>query len=427
MSDTEETIYSTMFKSLKHPVRRKILRVLSDKATSFSDLLEELGVSSSHLTYHLESLGELVTKLEGGNYKLSTFGEAAVNTMKIVEDAPVVQTTQKWSMSFRWKPVFGALIVGIVLLASVSVVQLNTISFMSNQQSQLQAQYNELLSFTASTDKAIRFLSDVIELDLTKYDAQLLSNTVTSPTSLKGVVEQNLIYSLTSSENTMTVSFRFRNNLLSSYSVSLLDGTPIYEKPQPFIVLDSAKWMIQKMRAYEDASYLEQMNHTLYQINDAESGNFQLMDGNLKFNMSISGANAEMQWYYTQNNVDFPRKSLKLTFSDLILKELDDGYFLYSPGNTEVNIDQVGAIQAAKNAIKNFPWSGGQQISSYTIDDATAIFDPAPRPEDSLTLFPCWYVVLYLGNLPTSTNINRITVTVWADTGKTDQIRALSG
>ena len=426
MSDSEETIYSTMFKSLKHPVRRKILRVLSDKPTSFSDLLGELGVSSSHLTYHLESLGELVAKLDGGNYKLSTFGEAAVNTMRVVEDAPVVQTSQKWSMSFRWKPVFGALVIGIVLLASLSVMQFNTMNLMSNQQSQLQAQYNELLLFTgASTDKAISFLRDVIQLDLTRYDAELLSNTV-GPAALKGVVEQNLIYSLTSTDSKMTVSFRFRNNMLSSYSV-ILDGTPIYEGAQPFIVLDSAKWLIQKMCSYEDAPYLEHMNHTLYQFTDAES--IQLTEGNLKFNMSTSGANTEMQWYYTQDNVDFPSKSLKLTFTDLILKELDDSFFLYSISNTQVNIDQGVAIQTAKNAIKGYSWSsGGQQVTGYTIDDATAVFDPVPR-EEPLTLVPCWQVTLYLGNLPTSTNINRIAVNVWADTGKadTDHIRALSG
>ena len=214
--------------------------------------------------------------------------------------------------------------------------------------------------------------------------------------------------------------------MLSSYSV-ILDGTPIYEGAQPFIVLDSAKWLIQKMCSYEDAPYLEYMNHTLYQFTDAES--IQLTEGNLKFNMSTSGANTEMQWYYTQDNVDFPSKSLKLTFTDLILKELDDSFFLYGISNTQVNIDQAVAIQTAKNAIKGYSWSsGGQQVTGYTIDDATAVFDPVPR-EEPLTLVPCWQVTLYLGNLPTSTNINRIAVNVWADTGKadTDHIRALSG
>jgi len=88
MSDSEEEIYSTMFTSLKHPARRKILRMLSGGPRSFSEMLEQLGISSSHLTYHLESLAELVCKMEDGRYRLSTFGEAAVATMSTVEEAP---------------------------------------------------------------------------------------------------------------------------------------------------------------------------------------------------------------------------------------------------------------------------------------------------------------------------------------------------
>lgn len=56
---SEDEVYSTIFTSLKHPVRRKILRMLSEMPRSFSEVLEALGISSSHLTYHLESLGEL--------------------------------------------------------------------------------------------------------------------------------------------------------------------------------------------------------------------------------------------------------------------------------------------------------------------------------------------------------------------------------
>ena len=82
MSDSGEETYSTMFTSLKHPARRKILRMLAEKPKNFSRILEELGISSSHLTYHLENLGELVTKMDDVKYRLSTFGKAAVLTIR---------------------------------------------------------------------------------------------------------------------------------------------------------------------------------------------------------------------------------------------------------------------------------------------------------------------------------------------------------
>ncbi len=76
VTDGKEEIYSIIFSSLKHPIRRKILRILADKSMAFTEMLELLGVSSSNLTYHLDSLGELVTKDNNGVYKLSTFGLA---------------------------------------------------------------------------------------------------------------------------------------------------------------------------------------------------------------------------------------------------------------------------------------------------------------------------------------------------------------
>ncbi|MGD0159108.1 MAG: helix-turn-helix domain-containing protein [Candidatus Bathyarchaeia archaeon] len=88
MSANDEEPYSTIFASLKHPIRRRILRMLSVKPMSFSEMLEVLGVSSSFLNYHIENLGELVGKTEDGKYKLSSFGEAAMATMMRVEDIP---------------------------------------------------------------------------------------------------------------------------------------------------------------------------------------------------------------------------------------------------------------------------------------------------------------------------------------------------
>jgi hypothetical protein len=88
MSGSEEDTYSMIFTSLKHPIRRGILRILSDNPQSFSDLQRLLKIESSHLTYHLEGLGGLLVKTEVGKYALSSIGEAAVSTMKCVEEPP---------------------------------------------------------------------------------------------------------------------------------------------------------------------------------------------------------------------------------------------------------------------------------------------------------------------------------------------------
>jgi DNA-binding transcriptional ArsR family regulator len=87
MSDFDEEVYSTMFNALRHGVRRNILRMLEGGELSFTTIAERLNLSSSHLTYHLDSLKELVSKTDSG-YSLSLFGVAAVDMMRKVEEPP---------------------------------------------------------------------------------------------------------------------------------------------------------------------------------------------------------------------------------------------------------------------------------------------------------------------------------------------------
>ena len=131
MPNSEEETYSTMFTSLKHPARRKILRMLAEKPKTFSQILEELGVSSSHLTYHLENLGELVSKMEDGKYRLSTFGQAAVLAMRGVEEVPVTPPKHPLALPLKWKSFFAVLMIGLVILAGVSYIQSRNFNFVS--------------------------------------------------------------------------------------------------------------------------------------------------------------------------------------------------------------------------------------------------------------------------------------------------------
>jgi DNA-binding transcriptional ArsR family regulator len=64
---TEEETYSLIYSSLKHPVRRKILRMLEIKPLTFSEILEVVSIDSGHLTYHLENLGDLITHSQKAN------------------------------------------------------------------------------------------------------------------------------------------------------------------------------------------------------------------------------------------------------------------------------------------------------------------------------------------------------------------------
>ena len=424
--DSEEEIYSTMFSSLKHPARRKILRMLSEEAMTFSQLLEALGITSSHLTYHLENLGELLSKDDNGKYRLSTFGSASVETMKIVEEAPAVRLKHGFSLSLRWRSLLAGLTIAVVLLASMSYMQYANFNQLSIDHEELESKYDQLLTWSASTNDAVTFLQDVIRVDITQYQTTLLSNTVEVRSDLGGVVEEILKYSLTNSESQIDVILRFRNRELSRYQMNLFEGSPIYAQPQPFSVLDTAKNLLQRLSSYNDASYLRDMSNMIALV--SETDDTEITDDNMKLIVSVSGANAEIQWLYTENGVDFPVKSLTLDFENGVLKELTDGWYLFSIGSTEVNVSSEEALEIAKNAVRSFTWEvDGATVSSFNVldDPVSVVFHPTPRGQN-LKLVPYWYIILYLDKVYPG-GVNRIAVGVWADTGTVDQIRTLNG
>jgi DNA-binding transcriptional ArsR family regulator len=85
-NDGNEETYSLIFKSLRHPIRRRILRVLANGEHTFSEILKSLSIDSGHLSYHLDELGVLIMKTADGDYRLSSIGSAAIKLMNGVEE-----------------------------------------------------------------------------------------------------------------------------------------------------------------------------------------------------------------------------------------------------------------------------------------------------------------------------------------------------
>lgn len=140
MPNIDEEPYSGIFTSLKHPFRRKIIRLLAEKPRSFSEILESLRVSNSYLTYHLENLGQLVSKMDDGRYALSVFGEAAFETMSMVEDIPRAKPAQpkdhlevglsKWSKRMQFlTSIYTLILVGAIILAGIYFANFTISSF----------------------------------------------------------------------------------------------------------------------------------------------------------------------------------------------------------------------------------------------------------------------------------------------------------
>jgi len=434
MSGSEEETYSTMFSSLRHPARRKILRMLSEKSMTFSEILDHLGIPSSHLTYHLESLGELVVKKEDGKYKLSSFGEAAIVMMKGAEEVPEVQKKSFSSLPLRWKSLYAVFIIGIVILASVSYGQYASYSQLSKDYGTLganlqkvQSQNQQLLSGSNSADEAMAIIKDVFQIEVTKYQVTLLSDNVGPEADMGGIIGEVLTYSLVNNASNINVILTFRNGNFSLFQLNVIEGvtsfTPIYTQPQPTDFLTAVRDIMTRYESVNNADYLNQMSQLLSTATEIQQD--QTL-GNVKLETSIDGDNAQFSLLYTENNVDFAAKSLQIVFENGILTTLSDDWPIYSIGNTEVNITQDQAIQIARGAANTFSWStNGVQVSNFTVlqEPVSAVFFPTPRSD--LTLFPYWYITLYLDKVYPG-GVKSIGVGVWADTGNVANIQTLT-
>lgn len=422
MAEGKEEIYSIMFSSLKHPIRRKILRILADKPLTFSEMLDLLGVSSSNLTYHLESLGELVTKEDKGVYRLSTFGLASVSTMKIVEEAPPVQPKKRLSLSLKWKTVVGVLLIGLIIFASMTALQFDALNQVTSERDNLRSKYNQLLSWSNTTNNAINFLQQVVQIDTSHYQATLLSNTVEQRSDLGGALEQVMTYALTSSDSKMDVVFRFRNNQLSRYQIILLEGSPVYSQPQPFSVLDGAKGFLGRLALYEGTTYLSNMS-SLLSLVTASTQSIEISEGNIKSNVTILGDSAQILMMYTENGVDYSPKSVSLVFDNHDLETLTDGWFLFNIGSTTVKISSDKAVELAKNALKGYSWTfNGTTVSNFNVlpQPVKVVFHP--NTKNGLALYPQYTVTFYFDKVYPG-NVNSISVELWADSGEVAQIK----
>jgi DNA-binding transcriptional ArsR family regulator len=420
MANSEEETYSTMFSSLKHPVRRKILRMLSDKPMTFMEMVDHLGVSTSHLTYHLESLGELISKIEDGRYRLSSFGVATVTAMKGVEESPIVEAKRGVKLSFKWKTIFAVLLIAIIALASVAALGVYALS----QLDLLRTENEQLRSWGVETNKVANLLQNVAHIDTSKYTVKLLDNSLEFKSDFQ-VNEENMKYSLRDSQSDLLAEFRFRENHFSRYALTLGEESSVNIKPQLGDILQVAKNTLSNYKTYSGDSYLDDMNNLIDQVIQVE--NTTITAGSLKLKITIIDGTADFQWMYSTQGIDFSAKGVRMTFTNRVLTTMTDGYFLFTVGNTNLAVTQDRAIQIAKDYGKTLTWTiDGRQVTGFTAVDAPVSVEllPHPRP-NSIALIPYWYVTLRLDRTYAG-GISQIAIGVFADNGEVVNVQMLS-
>lgn len=435
MSDSTEETYSAMFSSLRHPARRKILKMLCDNEMTFSQMLDELEIPGSHLTYHLENLSDFLVKLPDGKYKLSSVGEASCAIMKGAEDVPNMHTQKFSVLPLKWKTIVTVFAIGMILLASTTAVQYYFFHQLSSdyqtleqELEQAKSESKQIISWN-SAERALSVIRDVAQIDTSKYETTLLRADTEQRADLGGVNEEILHYSLETDESKIDLVLRFRDDHFSTFQLSLIEGIPpfdpIYLQPQPSNILQSAKGLLERYKSISNDPYLDDMITLLASTTEIDG---EQTLGNIKLKVTNYGDNSEVLLMYTANGYDYSAKQILLKFQKNVLQELTDDWFLFTVSDPEVTVSRDEAIEIARNAADTFTWNAdGEQVTDFNVlaEPVSAVFFPKPNTEGSLTLVPYWFVTLYL-DTEYPGGVNSITVGIWADTGEPANIQAQS-
>jgi len=158
------------------------------------------------------------------------------------------------------------------------------------------------LTEDSAADEVLVFLDEVVSLDVSKYDVNMLGASVTYPDWLDGLAQLTGKYTLESETSKVDVLFKFRNDTLSWCLVRILDGSPHYTDSSSADPRGLINGFLQKYQAYSGTSDLEKMQNMLYTI-DVTKNTTTTVD-NLKLTVSVNSFSSSFDWRYTIDGTD---------------------------------------------------------------------------------------------------------------------------
>jgi DNA-binding transcriptional ArsR family regulator len=122
---TEEDTYNIIFKAMQHPIRRRILRTLSEAPSTYTEIQKTLNIDNGLLNYHLDNMRDLLTKNEEEKYTLSEFGRATVNLVRGVEEPARYASKLDASSSQLTIKILVIVFAAVVLVSSAALLDFN--------------------------------------------------------------------------------------------------------------------------------------------------------------------------------------------------------------------------------------------------------------------------------------------------------------
>jgi hypothetical protein len=265
-------------------------------------------------------------------------------------------------------------------------------------------------------ERSLIFLTDVLMVDVAKYNVTLKNDNVNYPEDLGGFPREVVGYLLDSAESRLEAAFEFENGLLTWSNIVALQGSPSYIGPLSENILESADAFLQRYQTNTEDSEVETMRNMLNSV--PEIANVTKSEGNMQLTVSSKGSFVSFDWKIVFNGATFTK--LGVTFKAGAPYAFMDTRKLYTIGSTSANISEESALNIAKARVANTSWTSdgktveGSNITMLGEHSSATLLTTCREP---LVLYPYWSVSLTFDKIYPG-NVYGVKYSIWADTGE---------
>ncbi len=261
-------------------------------------------------------------------------------------------------------------------------------------------------STTNLEDKALSFLTDVIQLDMSKYKVTLYSNESCGAHLFYKLY--STAYSRIGSET--NVVFEFYNGTLGSCSV--YPGWESLSYKHPFTDrFNSTLGLVQRFESWSNDEWVKGMEDLMVKAGSEKNTFLVLGNESLRITVHSSGL-AEYKFSNYIEGVEYTGVSVAMSNSSSRDVFFTDSRAFHTIGNTTINISRDQAISIAENYVKNYDYKhtfgNGTSVTIsnlnvtgiYTSDLSTNPGYIAMQSINNSTLLPYWDIKVNVSNMP---------------------------
>src|SRR3990170_8986848 len=137
----------------------------------------------------------------------------------------------------------------------------------------------------SAQDETLSIAKYIFELDLTKYNPQLISDAF--PPTFGLPATEDVLFTLGNISylhRDVDFSCSFTNQKLTIAMFYMYNGTPFYTRPQPTNTLDATKAFLERYQKYSGASYVQVMRDMLDNVKSTQ--NTELTSGGIRLRVT---------------------------------------------------------------------------------------------------------------------------------------------